>query len=96
MTGSIIWGWGHGRARGKRIRAEHGRWLAKNLSNVVLPVNADISSDILIHFVDEFHAHGSRQALAASGYWAPQVWRTPSMMRWAFASEIYPSRQRRS
>jgi xanthine dehydrogenase YagR molybdenum-binding subunit len=37
----------------------HARWLAKNLSNVSVPVNADIPSDIQIHFVDEFDAHSS-------------------------------------
>ena len=37
----------------------HGRWLAKNLSNVSIPVNADIPSDITIHFVDEFDEHVS-------------------------------------
>jgi xanthine dehydrogenase YagR molybdenum-binding subunit len=37
----------------------HGRWLAKNLSNVAIPVNADIPSDITIHFVDEFDPHAS-------------------------------------
>jgi xanthine dehydrogenase YagR molybdenum-binding subunit len=32
----------------------HGRWLAKNLSNVAVPVNADIPADIDVSFVEEF------------------------------------------
>jgi xanthine dehydrogenase YagR molybdenum-binding subunit len=34
-----------------------GRWLSKNLAGVAIPVNADIPSDITIHFVDEFDQH---------------------------------------
>ena len=30
-----------------------GRFLSKNLAGVAIPVNADIPSDITIHFVDE-------------------------------------------
>ncbi len=30
-----------------------GRFLSKNLSGVTIPVNADIPTDITIHFVDE-------------------------------------------
>src|SRR5436189_202880 len=37
----------------------YGRWLAKNLSNVAIPVNADIPTDITIHFVSEFDEHAS-------------------------------------
>jgi hypothetical protein len=35
------------------------RWLSKNLTGISLPVNADIPSDIQVHFVDEFDAHAS-------------------------------------
>jgi xanthine dehydrogenase YagR molybdenum-binding subunit len=37
----------------------HGRWLAKNLSNVAIPVNADIPTNIDVTFVDEFDSHAS-------------------------------------
>jgi xanthine dehydrogenase YagR molybdenum-binding subunit len=36
-----------------------GRWLSKNLTGISLPVNADISTGIQVHFVDEFDAHAS-------------------------------------
>lgn len=42
----------------------HGRWLAKNLSNVAIPVNADIPTSIDVTFVEEFDPHAS--ALGAS------------------------------
>jgi xanthine dehydrogenase YagR molybdenum-binding subunit len=37
----------------------YGRYLSKNLSGVMLPVNADIPSDIDVFFVDEFDPHAS-------------------------------------
>jgi xanthine dehydrogenase YagR molybdenum-binding subunit len=43
----------------------HGRWLAKNLSNVAIPVNADIPGAIEVDFVDEFDPHAS--AIGARG-----------------------------
>jgi xanthine dehydrogenase YagR molybdenum-binding subunit len=46
MTGGIIWGWGMAAMEGTPFEPTHGRWLAKNLSNIVIPVNADIPSDI--------------------------------------------------
>jgi xanthine dehydrogenase YagR molybdenum-binding subunit len=36
-----------------------GPWLAKNLSNVSIPVNADIPSDITIHFVEKIDDEAS-------------------------------------
>jgi xanthine dehydrogenase YagR molybdenum-binding subunit len=59
MIGGIIWGWGMAALEESAFELNHGRWLAKNLSNVMLPVNADIPSDIQIHFVDEFDPHSS-------------------------------------
>jgi xanthine dehydrogenase YagR molybdenum-binding subunit len=47
------------------IEPSHGRFLAKNLSNVALPVNADIPSDIDVGFVDEDDRHAS--AIGARG-----------------------------
>jgi len=34
MIGSIIWGWGIAALEQTQFEATHGRWLAKNLSNV--------------------------------------------------------------
>ncbi|HWM02754.1 MAG TPA: xanthine dehydrogenase family protein molybdopterin-binding subunit [Actinophytocola sp.] len=54
MTGGIIWGWGKATMEESDQEPVHGRWLAKNLSNVAVPVNADIPSDIDVAFTDEF------------------------------------------
>jgi len=59
MIGGVVWGWGMATMEGTEFEPTHGRWLAKNLSNVMLPVNADIPSDITIRFVDEFDPHAS-------------------------------------
>jgi len=48
MTGGIIWGWGKATMEESDQEPVSGRWLAKNLSNVAVPVNADIS------FTDEY------------------------------------------
>ncbi len=52
MIGGIVWGWGMATMEQSVQEPRHGRWLAKNLSNMSIPVNADIPSDITIHFVD--------------------------------------------
>jgi xanthine dehydrogenase YagR molybdenum-binding subunit len=54
MTGGIIWGWGKATMEESDQEPVHGRWLAKNLSNVAVPVNADIPADLDVSFVDEF------------------------------------------
>jgi len=59
MIGGIVWGWGMATMEGTEFDHAHCRWLAKNLSNVMLPVNADIPSDITIKFIDEFDPHAS-------------------------------------
>jgi xanthine dehydrogenase YagR molybdenum-binding subunit len=59
MIGGIVWGWGMATMEESVQEPRHGRWLAKNLSNVAIPVNADIPSAITIHFVDEFDPHAS-------------------------------------
>ena len=41
------------------VEPTHARFLAKNLSNVAVPVNADIPSDIDVGFVDEYDEHAS-------------------------------------
>jgi xanthine dehydrogenase YagR molybdenum-binding subunit len=59
MVGGIIWGWGMAAMEQSRHEAHLGRWEAKNLSNIALPVNADISASIDVIFVDEFDRHAS-------------------------------------
>jgi xanthine dehydrogenase YagR molybdenum-binding subunit len=65
MTGGIIWGWGKATMEVTIQEPVHGRWLAKNLSNVALPVNADIPADVDVHFIDEYDEHAS--AIGARG-----------------------------
>ncbi|HLH90588.1 MAG TPA: xanthine dehydrogenase family protein molybdopterin-binding subunit [Xanthobacteraceae bacterium] len=65
MTGGIIWGWGKATMEESVQDPTTGAWLAKNLSNVAVPVNADIPSDITIHFVEEYDEHAS--AIGARG-----------------------------
>ncbi|HEX7388471.1 MAG TPA: xanthine dehydrogenase family protein molybdopterin-binding subunit [Acidiphilium sp.] len=59
MIGGIIWEWGKATMEASPIEPGHGRFLAKNLSNVAVPVNADIPSAIDVGFVDEFDEHAS-------------------------------------
>jgi xanthine dehydrogenase YagR molybdenum-binding subunit len=59
MIGAITWEWGKATMEASTIEPTYGRFLAKNLSNVALPVNADIPSDIDVGFVDEFDEHAS-------------------------------------
>ena len=59
MTGGIIWGWGMAAMEASQHEPVLGRWLSKNLAGVAIPVNADIPSDIAIHFVDEVDEHAS-------------------------------------
>ncbi|HYG85019.1 MAG TPA: xanthine dehydrogenase family protein molybdopterin-binding subunit [Azospirillum sp.] len=65
MTGGIIWGWGKATMEESVQEPRYGCWLAKNLSNVAIPVNADIPTDITIHFVEEYDDHAS--AIGARG-----------------------------
>jgi xanthine dehydrogenase YagR molybdenum-binding subunit len=53
MIGGITWGWGMAAMEQSRHEPHLGRFLSKNLAGVALPVNADIPSDIKIHFVEE-------------------------------------------
>ena len=59
MIGGIIWEWGKATMEESVQEPTHGRWFAKNLSNLAIPVNADIPADIDVSFVDEFDAHAS-------------------------------------
>ncbi|MBC7940944.1 MAG: xanthine dehydrogenase family protein molybdopterin-binding subunit, partial [Chitinophagaceae bacterium] len=65
MVGGIIWGWGQAALEESAMDERHGRYLSKNLSGVMVPVNADIPADIDVFFVDEFDPHAS--AIGARG-----------------------------
>jgi xanthine dehydrogenase YagR molybdenum-binding subunit len=53
LLGGIVWGWGMAAMEQSAFESSLGRFLSKNLSGVAIPVNADIPSDITVHFVDE-------------------------------------------
>jgi xanthine dehydrogenase YagR molybdenum-binding subunit len=60
MIGGIIWEWGKATMEASVVEPRHARFLAKNLSNVAVPVNADIpASAIDVGFIDEFDPHAS-------------------------------------
>lgn len=60
MIGSIIWDWGKATMEASVVEPRHARFLAKNLSNVAIPVNADIPHDAIdVGFIDEFDDHAS-------------------------------------
>lgn len=58
MTGGIIWGIGQALLERTDTDARLGRFLSKNLSGYLVPVNADVG-DIDAHFVDDFDPHAS-------------------------------------
>jgi xanthine dehydrogenase YagR molybdenum-binding subunit len=64
MLGGIIWGVGQALLEHSAMDHGLGRYLSKNLSGYLVPVNADIP-ELDVSFVDEFDAHAS--ALGAKG-----------------------------
>jgi len=60
MIGGIIWGYGRAMLEESAMDPRYGRYLSKNLSGVMLPVNADIPADIDVFFVDEHDLHASK------------------------------------
>jgi xanthine dehydrogenase YagR molybdenum-binding subunit len=65
MIGGLIWGYGQALLEESAMDDRYGRYLSKNLSGVMLPVNADIPTAIDVFFVDEFDPHAS--AIGARG-----------------------------
>ncbi|HKA43748.1 MAG TPA: xanthine dehydrogenase family protein molybdopterin-binding subunit [Burkholderiales bacterium] len=65
MIGGIVWGYGQAVLEESVMDARYGRYLSKNLSGVMLPVNADIPTDIDVFFVEEHDPHAS--AIGARG-----------------------------
>ncbi|MEO1017121.1 MAG: xanthine dehydrogenase family protein molybdopterin-binding subunit [Pseudomonadota bacterium] len=59
MIGGIIWGYGRAILEVSAMDQRYGRYLSKNLSGVMLPVNADIPRDIDVCFIEENDPHAS-------------------------------------
>jgi xanthine dehydrogenase YagR molybdenum-binding subunit len=60
MIGGIIWGYGRAMLEESPMDRRYGRFVSKNLSGVMLPVNADIPRDIDVFFVEEHDEHASK------------------------------------
>ncbi|HKA01078.1 MAG TPA: molybdopterin cofactor-binding domain-containing protein, partial [Candidatus Solibacter sp.] len=60
MIGGIIWGFGRAMLEESAMDPRYARYLSKNLSGVMLPVNADIPPDIDVFFADEHDPHASK------------------------------------
>jgi xanthine dehydrogenase YagR molybdenum-binding subunit len=67
MIGGIILGYGRAMLEESVVDARYGRYLSKNLSGVMLPVNADIPGDIEVFFVDEHDPHVSSLGVRGIG-----------------------------
>ncbi|XUW93430.1 xanthine dehydrogenase family protein molybdopterin-binding subunit (plasmid) [Burkholderia sp. M6-3] len=65
MIGGIVWGWGMAAMEASHYEPSLGRWLAKDLAGVAIPVNADIPPSIDVAFVDEYD--GNSGPLGAKG-----------------------------
>ncbi|WP_419913926.1 xanthine dehydrogenase family protein molybdopterin-binding subunit [Hoeflea sp.] len=59
MIGGIIWGYGRAMLENSAMDPAYGRYLSKNLSGVLVPVNADIPRNIDVSFVEEYDPHCS-------------------------------------
>ena len=59
MIGGIIWGYGRAMLEVSAMDPRYGRYLSKNLSGVLLPVNADIPRDIDVCFIEEHDPYAS-------------------------------------
>ncbi len=64
MTGGMIWGLGQALLERSDVDARLGRFVSKNLSGYLVPVNADVGM-LEAHFVDEYDDHAS--AIGAKG-----------------------------
>ncbi len=58
MTGGMIWGLGQALLEQTELELNYGRYLAKDLANYLVPVNADVP-DLEAYFVDEVDAHAN-------------------------------------
>ena len=67
MIGGIIFGYGRAMLEESVIDPRYGRYISKNLSGVMLPVNADIPQSIDVFFIDEHDPHASRTGARGIG-----------------------------
>ncbi|MBA3712399.1 MAG: xanthine dehydrogenase family protein molybdopterin-binding subunit [Pyrinomonadaceae bacterium] len=58
MTGGMIWGLGQALLEHTELELNYGRYVAKDLANYLVPVNADVP-DLEAYFVDEVDEHAS-------------------------------------
>ena len=59
MTGGMIWGLGQALLEHTELELIYGRYVAKDLANYLVPVNADVP-DLEAYFVDEVDEHAGR------------------------------------
>ncbi len=59
MIGGIIWGYGRAMLEVSAMDSRYGRYVSKNLSGVMLPVNADIPRHIDVCFIAEDDPYAS-------------------------------------
>jgi len=81
MIGGIVWGYGQALLEESAMDERYGRYLSKNLSGVMLPVNADIAADIDVFFIDEFDPHASSIGARGIGELGATALRPPSPTR---------------
>src|ERR1043166_2874662 len=67
MIGGIIFGYGRAMLEESVIDPRYGRYVSKNLSGVMLPVNADIPQNIEVFFIDEHDPQSSRTGARGIG-----------------------------
>ena len=96
MIGGIIWGYGRAMLEVSAMDPRFGRYLSKNLSGVLLPVNADIPQAIDVRSSKRTTARPPPSACAGSASWArsasPPPSPTPFTTRPASACASCPSR----
>ncbi len=67
MIGGIIWGYGRAMLEDSVVDPRYGRFVSKNLSGVMLPINADIPRDIDIFFAEEHDPVASKTGARGIG-----------------------------
>jgi xanthine dehydrogenase YagR molybdenum-binding subunit len=66
MIGAVVMDWGKATMEASIVEPRFARFLAKNLSNIAVPVNADIPANAFdVDFIDEFDPHAG--AIGARG-----------------------------
>jgi xanthine dehydrogenase YagR molybdenum-binding subunit len=60
LTGGLVWGIGQALLEASEMDLRHGRFLSKNLSGSLVPVNADVPELDVSFIEDEFDPHAGR------------------------------------